>query len=139
MIYASGKGAQRNLDLALKFACEMATIASAEKAGRVAHLEKLKAEGWTGSNFDVCDDITSGYMSGFCEDKPDRFDEAERGRKHYAITARRRPWGRPAEGSKGRLRATAKSSTTTKNAVIHRGEILEYTADAGLTTWSTGP
>jgi len=91
MIYANGKGARRNLDLALKFACEMATIAFAEKAGRVAHLEKLKAEGWTGSNFDVCDDITSGYMSGFCEDKQDRFDEAERGRKLHAITARWRP------------------------------------------------
>lgn len=91
MIYANGKGAQRNLDLALKFACGMATIAPAEKADRVVHLEKLKAEGWTGSNFDVCDDITSGYMAGFCADKQDRFDEAELGRRLHTITARWRP------------------------------------------------
>jgi len=91
MVYANGNGAQRNLDLALKFACEMDTIASAEKTYRVEHLEKLKADGWTGSNFDVCDDITSSYMTGFCEDKKDRIDEAELGSKLQTITVRWRP------------------------------------------------
>jgi uncharacterized protein YecT (DUF1311 family) len=65
MIYANGRGAKRNLDLAIKFACD-GNGAPAEITGRVQHLIKLKNAGWQGNDFDICDDITSGYMMGYC-------------------------------------------------------------------------
>jgi uncharacterized protein YecT (DUF1311 family) len=68
MIYANGKGVQRNLDLALHFVCadNGGGAAPAELQGRVEHLQKLKAEKSPDKDFDMCDDITSGYMMGFC-------------------------------------------------------------------------
>jgi hypothetical protein len=90
MVYANGRGAARNLDLALKFACEM-DAAPAEMESRIAHLEKLKTGDASGSGFDICDDITSGYMGGFCTEKQDRFDRVQREKKLRAITAQWSP------------------------------------------------
>ncbi|MGB6326587.1 MAG: lysozyme inhibitor LprI family protein [Methylocella sp.] len=64
-IYANGVGATRNLDLALKFACEL-NGAPAEEEGWIAHLQKLKNEHWEGRDFNPCDDVTSGAAQGFC-------------------------------------------------------------------------
>ncbi len=66
-IYANGVGAARNLDLATALACRDG-FAPAETNGRVLHLTKLKAEHWTGTDFSLCDDITSGMMMGICAD-----------------------------------------------------------------------
>ncbi len=71
-IYANGVGARRNLDLAIRLACETGG-APAEIEGRVDHLTKLRAENWQGNDFSLCDDITSGYMAGFCADHANRF------------------------------------------------------------------
>lgn len=65
MLYANGDGVSRNYTLAEKFACE-AGGAPAEIDGRIEHLEKLRQQHWTGKNFDLCDDITSGHMAGYC-------------------------------------------------------------------------
>jgi Lysozyme inhibitor LprI len=78
MIYANGIGAPRNLDLALKFACEI-NGAPAEEEGWVAHLKKLKEENWKGQDFSPCEDITSGAAQGFCAAHEGRL--AEVGRK----------------------------------------------------------
>ena len=64
MIYANGMGVPRNLPLATKFACE-AGGAPAEIDGRIEHLQQLAAKP-SPREFDVCDDITSGYMMGVC-------------------------------------------------------------------------
>jgi len=55
MIYANGKGAARNFDLALKFACEWNDSVD-ENNPRFEHLLKLKNENWTGNDFSLCDD-----------------------------------------------------------------------------------
>ena len=83
-IYANGVGARRNFDLALKLACEIGG-APAEVEGRVKHLAELKAKNWQGSDFSICDDITSGYMQGFCADHQDKFASAKRDEKLVAI------------------------------------------------------
>lgn len=62
MIYANGRGVKKDIDLALKYAC-MTEGAPAELDGRLKHLEELRKKNET---FDVCDDITSGFMSGHC-------------------------------------------------------------------------
>ncbi len=66
-IYANGIGAARNLDIAMALACRVGS-AEAESDGRVLHLSKLEAEHWTGTDFSLCDDITSGLMMGVCAD-----------------------------------------------------------------------
>lgn len=76
-IYANGIGAQRNFDLALKFACEL-NGAPAEEAGWVAHLNKLKREHWNGQDFSPCEDITSGAAQGSCAAHEARLAAVER-------------------------------------------------------------
>ena len=64
-IYANGRGTPRNLSLATHYACE-AGGAPAEVEGRIAHLVALQAGAGVNKPFTFCDDITSGYMEGFC-------------------------------------------------------------------------
>ncbi|MDB5693716.1 MAG: hypothetical protein JWO81_2779 [Alphaproteobacteria bacterium] len=64
-IYANGVGAKRDLDVAAHLACGL-DGAPAETDGRVRHLAELKAKGWTGRDFDYCNDITSGLAMGYC-------------------------------------------------------------------------
>ncbi len=65
MIYANGRGAAKDLDLAIHFACYIEG-APAEMAGRVEHLMKIRAGQAPGKEFSVCDDATSGMLTGFC-------------------------------------------------------------------------
>ena len=65
MIYANGRGAARDLDLATSLACRI-DGAPFEVHSRVKHLQKLKADHWNGDNFNYCADITSGIAGGLC-------------------------------------------------------------------------
>lgn len=85
-IYANGRGAGRNYDLAIKFACGLEG-APAEMEGRIENLTGKKKTGWKGDTFGLCDDITSGFMEGHCEAHRERFKEAERKRKTEGLMA----------------------------------------------------
>jgi hypothetical protein len=63
-IYANGRGAHRDLDLAMHYACGI-DGAPAEYDGRVTHLAALKTNP-SAKPFDYCDDVTSGLAGGFC-------------------------------------------------------------------------
>lgn len=76
-IYANGVGARRNFDLALKLACKIGG-APMEVEGRVNHLSTLKTQNWQGNDFSLCDDITSGYMAGYCADHRSKFESMAR-------------------------------------------------------------
>ncbi|WP_263353936.1 lysozyme inhibitor LprI family protein [Acidicapsa acidisoli] len=66
-LYANADGVERNIPLAIRFACE-AGGAPAEIGGRIEHLESLAKQTIPPKeNFKFCDDITSGFMQGFCE------------------------------------------------------------------------
>lgn len=67
MLYANGQGVRRNLDLATKLACNI-WGAPAETVGRVMHLQSLKTQS-SSNNFDICDDVTSGFWEGACARK----------------------------------------------------------------------
>jgi formylmethanofuran dehydrogenase subunit E len=82
MIYANGKGADRNFDLAVKFACE---ISEGSDDSRIRHLLELKDQHWTGNDFNLCDDDGSGFMQGLCAGLGEDFKQAERIRKLSAI------------------------------------------------------
>jgi uncharacterized protein YecT (DUF1311 family) len=66
VLYANGEGVERNIPLAIRFSCEQGW-APAEFGGRVVHLESLRGKpAVSGSKFQFCDDITSGFMQGYC-------------------------------------------------------------------------
>jgi len=64
MLYANGQGVDRNWPLAFRFACE-AGGAGAEISGRLKHLVEM-TQTPKPDPIDFCDDITSGFMMGFC-------------------------------------------------------------------------
>ena len=86
MVYANGLGAERNLDLATALACRIEG-APAEIDGRVEHLAKLKADAWTGHDFSLCDDVTSGLLIGICADHDQRIAQAGRVAARAKLTA----------------------------------------------------
>jgi uncharacterized protein YecT (DUF1311 family) len=65
VLYANGQGVKQDYPLALRFACE-AGGAPAEINIRLEHLESLSTKPTPIPNFDFCNDITSGFMEGFC-------------------------------------------------------------------------
>jgi uncharacterized protein YecT (DUF1311 family) len=83
-IYANGHGVPRNPDLATAYACENITLAPAERVGRILHLESLKDNPGT---FDYCDDITSGFMQGFCTSLDSEREAAVRDAKLAQLVA----------------------------------------------------
>jgi uncharacterized protein YecT (DUF1311 family) len=94
-IYANGVGARRDLDTAIHLACGVEG-APMESHGRVRHLAELKAKGWSGNDFHVCDDITSGYAMGFCAGHDADIAGAKRDAQLAAIVARWSPTERQA-------------------------------------------
>lgn len=66
VLYANGEGVGKNLPLASRFACE-AGGAPAEISIRLRDLESRSTNlPATNTKFSFCDDITSGFMEGFC-------------------------------------------------------------------------
>jgi hypothetical protein len=94
MLYANGRGVARDLDLAIAIACGL-EAAGAERVGRVEHLLNMKA-GRDAGVFDTCDDITSGYMAGYCVGLRERSEAVARGRRLDAAVARLPIEARPA-------------------------------------------
>lgn len=84
MVYANGEGVPRDPALARRFACEYGG-APAELRGRLAHLQTI-ADAGTG-RLDICDDITSGMMSGFCASRDAGFAHVVRDRHWRALSS----------------------------------------------------
>lgn len=103
MIYATGAGVKRNPELAVRLACEV-DGAPAEVEGRLAHLEKLERQRSGRVTFDLCDDITSGFMMGACAAHDQRFKQVKRQRRWKA---RLDAWTPAERQAFARLRTTA--------------------------------
>lgn len=82
-IYANGAGVGRNLSVATHLACGIENSAPMEQVGRIEHLQKLKP----GDPFDICDDITSGYMMGQCAGLAARIEAPKRAARLDALAA----------------------------------------------------
>ena len=78
MIYANGKGTGRNIALAKRFACDIWS-APAELEGRLEHLSQIERAQDSHADFDLCDDVTSGFMAGECARHQERVAAARRG------------------------------------------------------------
>ena len=76
MLYANGEGVTKNIPLAQKLACNDYS-ALAELQARVLHLAQLNNNAQT-KKFDYCDDITSGYMMGYCANIGEKISSVKR-------------------------------------------------------------
>lgn len=85
MLYANGRGVVRNIPLAKRFACEYEG-APAEVESRLEHLDAI-ASGKDRKPLDICDDITSGMMGGFCAARDADFARAIRENRWAALQA----------------------------------------------------
>lgn len=103
MIYANGYGVTRNLELAKRFACET-DAAPAELDGRLAHLDEMAKAPGKGEPFDLCDDITSGYMMGFCANRAADAAKVDRDKRVVALTA---AWSAGHRAAFAKVRAAA--------------------------------
>jgi hypothetical protein len=112
MIYATGAGARRNLDLAIHFACALEG-APAEMEGRIAHLQKLKTSARKKIAFDLCDDITSGYMMGACAAHAQKIEEAKRTARYRSKLA---GWTAPERAAFEKLRQAARAFFTARSS-----------------------
>lgn len=95
MLYANGQGVKRNIPLAKRFACEYGG-APAEVSGRLEHIDAL-AKG--GGALDICDDITSGMMMGFCASRDAEFAKVARNGRWESLQTRWTPAQREAWGA----------------------------------------
>ncbi len=112
MIYANGKGAQRNWDLAIHFACK-AGFAPDEIEGRVLHLVQLRDKNWQGNDFDICTDVTSGYMMGVCASQQEKLANIHRQQQIAELTA---GWNEADKKALMQLLQTANDFFTTHGA-----------------------
>lgn len=103
MLYANGQGVARNLELAKRFACEVQG-APAELDGRLQHLAEMAKSSANSEIFDVCDDITSGYMMGFCASRSADKAKVDRDTR---VTALGKNWKDADRAAFARLRAAA--------------------------------
>jgi hypothetical protein len=90
MIYANGKGAARNFDVATKLACSLGG-GPGDDAGRVYQLDRLKKQNWTGNNFSVCDHSSARELYEQCAILSERFDKIERDQKFNELVAGWKP------------------------------------------------
>lgn len=102
MIYANGKGVERNLDLAINLACSHVPFCAQE--ARVEHLFKLKNEHWQGNNFSVCDNITSGSGSSACADLNESLVDQKRLEKLVELS---KNWSQPEKAALFKLKEMA--------------------------------
>jgi len=86
MLYANGYGVKKNFDISLHLACANIWSAPAELEYRTTHLKRLKEHN-IDTVFDICDDITSGMMSGICENLNTTIQEWGRQRVLDSVTA----------------------------------------------------
>lgn len=103
MIHANGRGVARDFALARRFACE-AGGAPAEVEARLQHLAAMEQAGDRAEPIDLCDDITSGYMMGFCADRDARVRAGEREWMYQQLLD---GWSDADQEAWGELRGTA--------------------------------
>lgn len=101
MVYANGRGASQNYDVAIHLACGIEG-APAESDARVTDLADRKRRGDRDGDFDYCDGITSGLAAGYCAAHRESVDGAKRDAAYAQLTAR---WSPAEKQALARLRA----------------------------------
>lgn len=88
-VYANGEGVKRNVNLALRFACEDEGSTPAEYENRILDLYARSQNADEAVDFDYCAGITSGLMMGWCASRDAEKQEAKRAERLTKLLA---PW-----------------------------------------------
>ena len=87
MVYANGKGVERNYDVALKMACTIGD-SPGDGAGRVYQLLRMKKENPSGEGrFNICDHSSGRNLYEQCAILQGRFDKIDRDQQLETLTA----------------------------------------------------
>jgi hypothetical protein len=84
MIYANAQGVDRNMDLAIKFTCEVQG-SPGDVAGNAHELVRYKEGNYHGTNFSFCDHSSGRQLYEQCAALDDRFDKIQREAKLAGI------------------------------------------------------
>lgn len=93
MVYANGKGADRDTDLAIKLACEMPG-SSGDATGTIYELQRFRNA--PSGRFHICDHSAAPHLYKSCAILGDRFDRMERAKQIADITSQWSPKERKA-------------------------------------------
>jgi hypothetical protein len=104
MIYANGQGVKANAALAERFTCEFHPSSPTEIDSRLERLEAVKSGEVEAQKFDVCDEVTSGSMKGFCRSHDERLAEGKRAAELEALVA---TWAEPEKAAFKTLKAAS--------------------------------
>ena len=74
--------------------------------GRVKHLQRLKAEHWSGHDFSFCDDASSGFVGGLCAAHAAAIADVQRSNRLAHLTS---AWPTTDKSAFAKLRATEQS------------------------------
>lgn len=85
MVYANGRGADRNMDVAIKLACEMPG-GPGDVAGNIYELERMRSAP-PGARYSVCDHSAAPHLYKSCAILGDRFDALKRAKEIADITS----------------------------------------------------
>jgi uncharacterized protein YecT (DUF1311 family) len=85
MVYANGRGADRNLDVAIKLACAMPG-GPGDVAGNIYELERFRKSPAT-ARYSICDHSAAPHLYKSCAILGDRFDAIQRAKELSDITS----------------------------------------------------
>jgi hypothetical protein len=86
MIYANAQGVDRNMDLGIKFTCEVQG-SPGDVAGNVHELVRYKEGNYHGTNFSFCDNSSGRQLYEQCAALDDRFEKIQREAKLAGLTS----------------------------------------------------
>jgi hypothetical protein len=87
MLYANGRGVDRNFDLAIRLTCEVGGTPG-DVAGNVHQLMRYKAANWKGNAFNICDHSSGRTLYEQCAILDERFDAVKRDQRLKEITSK---------------------------------------------------
>jgi hypothetical protein len=121
MIYANGKGARQDYDVAMHLACGIEG-APAESDARVTDLADRRKRADPDGDFDYCDGITSGLAAGYCAGHRENVDGAKREAAWAQLTG---GWPAAQKQALARLRAAheAFAQASGSGEVDHSGTL----------------
>jgi hypothetical protein len=112
MIYANAQGVERNMDLAIKFTCEVKG-SPGDVAGNVHQLVRFKEAKYNGTSFSFCDHSSGRRLYEQCAALDDRFDKIKREARLAEIT---KSWSSKDKNAFAALRKAADSFFTDRVA-----------------------
>ncbi len=118
MLYANGRGVARDYGVARKAVCDDTNAAPMETQGRLERLARMESSAaHQAESFDVCDDATSGAMTGWCAELAARRKAPPRDARLAALSA---SWPAAQQAAFERLRQAHQAFVDARGGEVDR-------------------